>query len=221
MNAEQLRTIYNERYGTTDDRQDRWSCTDPTQAKQIAQAILRFVGKTEAQGMKVLDVGCAKGVITEAFRQNNCDAYGLDYADVAVQIAQQRFPACHFWHMDGFNPTLPSSHFDLILMRGFSGINTNDMDSVVKLIRTYLPFLVPKGVLVISTTFGKPNQSDSSWQSWHKAELHKLSTLITDATIKLHLGEISSTWQAQLVARLSFALGRRKILPLWVAIQVQ
>jgi 2-polyprenyl-3-methyl-5-hydroxy-6-metoxy-1,4-benzoquinol methylase len=101
------------------------------------------------RGLSLLDVGCAKGHLTEAFRRLGFEAHGLDYADVAVERAGRDFPDCSFRHMDGFNPEY-AERFDVVVCRGFSGANTHDLDFVAAFSNKYVELLNPGGFYVFA-----------------------------------------------------------------------
>jgi SAM-dependent methyltransferase len=126
----------------------------------------------------VLDVGCAKGHICEAFRQAGLEAHGLDYSDVAVEKATKLFPACRFYHMDGMNPEFDRK-FDLIFMRGFSGCNTLEIGNVAALCNRYLGLLQPGGSFVLgySTDFsGRHRPGDTV--CWSRRQIDQLNAQV-------------------------------------------
>jgi len=176
---ELLRNEYNMNYSKPI---DRWSCHDLNQAKKIiSQVLVQLVhyGLIMRKGLKSLDVGCAKGHITEALRFAGFKSFGLDYSDVAIQIASENFSNCHFIHMDGFNPTLDTT-FDLIFCRGFSGANTHNLDFVAEWAKKYIHSLSPGGyfILAFSSCFSGKEDPGETVVNWSMAEIDKLSTML-------------------------------------------
>ncbi len=175
---EALRQEYNEHYRRPF---DHWSCHDPAQAAEIVALVRRQMSALAGPpipGASVLDVGCAKGHICEAFRQAGWEAHGLDYSDVAVARATALFPACRFHHMDGMNPRFDRA-FDLVFMRGFSGCNTLDLEAVAALCNRYVALLRPGGFLVLgySTDFsGRHRPGDTA--CWDQRQIDRLHALL-------------------------------------------
>ena len=175
---EALRQEYNDHYRSSI---DHWSCHDPAQAASIVALVLQRLsvfGGAPARGGSVLDVGCAKGHICEAFRQAGLEAHGLDYSDVAVEKATKLFPACRFYHMDGLNPEFDRK-FDLVFMRGFSGCNTLEIGNVAALCNRYVALLKPGGFLVLgySTDFsGRHRPGDTV--CWSQRQIDQITAQV-------------------------------------------
>ena len=145
-NIEKIRENYNRNYSQ---KRDRWSIHDLKNANKIIGYILKKTSiNTQNSIPYALDVGCAKGHITEALRLHGFKAYGIDYSDVAISIAKQNFPSCTFYHMDGFNPNFKEK-FDLILVRGFSGTNTHNIDFIADFSKKYINLLKKDGIYII------------------------------------------------------------------------
>ena len=175
-NAEFLRQEYNNSYSQP---YDRWSCIDTKKAQTIVQETIKQIAKYEVPTRKinkVLDVGCAKGYITEAFRLAGFEAHGLDYSDVAIELATKNFPLCHFQHMDGFNPNY-EINFDLIFVRGFSGCNTHNLDFVADFSNRYINILNPGGfyILAYPSNFSGSEKSGET-VNWSWPEMERLTT---------------------------------------------
>lgn len=203
--AEALRREYNEHYQRPI---DHWSCDDLAQAREIVTFVLRHRPAGAPPPHSALDVGCAKGHITEALRLGGLEAHGLDYSDVAIATAKRLFPACTFHHMDGFNPRFERT-FDLMLMRGFSGCNTTDMAAIANLVNKYLQFLNPGGcfVLAYSTDFSGHHRPRDT-VCWSSSQVEALSAKI-DA-VRVRAATIPSRhWLRSLKIRVARLLGRR------------
>lgn len=73
-----------------------------------------------AAGMKVLDVGCGRGEIIRHCAQLGADAFGIDYAPVAVAMSQSVLGAgggkTGVGQADAKNLPFPSNYFDRVLM---------------------------------------------------------------------------------------------------------
>ena len=176
-NLEQTRNLYNKNYLQ---QKDRWSIHHMKKANRIVKIILKATKiKPKDNHLSALDVGCAKGHITEALRQNNFKAYGIDYSDVAVEKAKNNFPKCEFLHMDGFHPQFKNK-FDLILVRGFSGANTHDTGQIADFTKQYLKLLNREGVYILGfrTNFRGYEKEDEKMANLTFNEIHEVDQRI-------------------------------------------
>jgi SAM-dependent methyltransferase len=148
MDAEKLRSTYNQ-YFSAD--QNRWSSTDKAKTIRVCKKTFSWLKKSgfKKSTPKVLDVGCAMGFYTESFRLLGSRSTGLDYSEVAIAQAKKRFPECKFVQMNGFDPKF-DENFDLIFCRGFSGVNTHDLEFISGWVNKYMTFLNPGGFFVLS-----------------------------------------------------------------------
>lgn len=149
MDAEKLREIYNARFTK---QTDAWTTSDRRKTQRTTQKILKWLSKAglSTTTPRVLDVGCADGNYTEAFRRLGCVSTGLDYSEVIIAQAKEKHPQCTFLHMNGFEPELTST-FDIIFCRGFSGFNTHDLAFIAAWANKYITHLNPDGFLVIGS----------------------------------------------------------------------
>ena len=74
-------------------------------------------------GMRVLDVGCGRGEIVRHCAELGADAYGIDYAPVALDLARRTFAAAQHLagkmgaaRSDAKRLPFPSNYFDRVLM---------------------------------------------------------------------------------------------------------
>jgi len=185
--AEYLRREYNDNYSGT---VDRWSVHGMQRAQRITHAVLKRLDRAGFglyPGMRSLDVGCAKGHISEALRLAGFESWGLDYSDIAVQQATENFPHCRFVHMNGFKPSF-DRRFDLILVRGFSGANTHDMDFVADFSNRYIELLKHGGFYVIgfnSDFSGREKPGETA--NWSMEEIDCLSEKLHAETVDFFL----------------------------------
>jgi 2-polyprenyl-3-methyl-5-hydroxy-6-metoxy-1,4-benzoquinol methylase len=149
MDAEYLRDIYNKRF---QQKTSAWTTSDRKKTYSTTIRILswlRKAGLTE-KNPTLLDVGCADGNYTESFRLLGCTCTGLDYSEVIIEQAKQKYPQCSFIHMNGFEPVLETV-YDIIFCRGFSGFNTHDLDFIASWANKYIKSLKPGGFLVLGS----------------------------------------------------------------------
>jgi len=181
MDSEQLRHKYNEAFKSP---VDKLSVNCPTLAKNIALSMIKKLPKNlkSEKKLKLLDIGCAKGFISEAFRVAGFEVHGIDYSDVAIDISKKQFPKCRFTHMDAFNPSFDEK-FDVIFCKGFSGSNTHDIKFVADFSNKYIDFLNEGGVLIISSisNFRDEINPTKTWRYWNYNQINELSGLIKNA----------------------------------------
>jgi SAM-dependent methyltransferase len=148
MDAEKLRDTY-DRYFSGD--KNKWSSTDKRKTIKVAKATLGWARRLGFKKINptLLDIGCATGFYTEAFRLEGCISTGLDYSTIAIEKAKAQFPACNFVQMNGFEPEF-EQQFDLMFCRGFSGTNTHDLDFIASWINKYLKFLATGGFFILA-----------------------------------------------------------------------
>lgn len=178
MDSESLRHHYNEAYKSST---DIWSATNPNVCKNLALQLIKKLpdGLKRKKELKLLDIGCAKGFISEAFRVAGFNVHGIDYSDVGIEMAKKQFPKCRFTHMDAFNPVFDEK-FDVIFCKGFSGCNTHDMGFVADFLNKYVELLNENGVLIISSrsNFKDKINYTKTWNYWSFKEINELSALI-------------------------------------------
>jgi len=148
MDAEKLRSTYNV-YFSGD--KNKWSSTNLAKTLKVCRQTLQWLKNVgfNKSNPRLLDVGCATGFYSESFRQLGADVTGLDYSEVAIQQAQKNFPECRFVQMNGFEPVF-NEKFDIIFCRGFSGVNTHDLDFIASWINKYLVYLNKGGFFILS-----------------------------------------------------------------------
>lgn len=148
MDAEQLRSTYN-KYFSVD--KNKWSSTDKKKTLKVAERTLKWLRKLgfKDQAPGLLDVGCATGFYSEAFRLLGFKVTGLDYSEIAVEKAKGRFPSCTFVQMNGFDPAF-NEKFDVIFCRGFSGTNTHDLNFIAGWINKYARLINENGFFILA-----------------------------------------------------------------------
>ena len=188
MDAEELRNEYNKNF---DQSNDTWSIVNSSQSDKIARNLVRYL-RTQGYHVRhsdqpkklILDVGCAKGYITESLRKQGFEAHGLDYSSVAVSIASTNFPGCHFFEMNGFEPDL-SEKYDVVFMKGFSGTNTHNLDFVSEMVDKYLDQMHESGwfILAYSTNYSGI-ESNGETANWTRKEMLTLSEKLKKCSYK-------------------------------------
>lgn len=82
---------------------------------------LDFLTTLIEPGLKVLEIGCSNGFITEYIHDHTgSEIMGVDFSEVAIQQAQERtknkLSSLNFKCIDFKNQSLPDDHFDIILL---------------------------------------------------------------------------------------------------------
>ncbi|MEO7989846.1 MAG: class I SAM-dependent methyltransferase [Chryseolinea sp.] len=186
MDAEGLRSTYNTYFSSG---KNIWTSNDLRKTEKVARRTLEWMRDLgyKKSNLQILDVGCATGFYTEAFRLQNCHVTGLDYSEIVIEQARQKFPACEFIHMNGFEPSF-NRKFDLIFCLGFSGANTHDLEFIAGWINKYMPYLSDNGFFVFgySSDFsGK--EKEGAIVNLSRMEICTLVTLINGKHRATHL----------------------------------
>lgn len=185
MDAEKLREIYNNRFQHTT---RGWTTADRRKTQVTTQRVLAWLIKEglRKKNPALLDVGCANGNYTEAFRRLGCEATGMDYSEVVVRQARELYPHCTFLHQNGFSPALTTS-YDIIFCRGFSGFNTHDLEFIASWANKYIHGLSENGFLVLgfSSDFsGREKESETANHTYN--ELQQLIPLLKAEFIQIY-----------------------------------
>lgn len=72
------------------------------------------------QGGKILDLGCGIGGFTKQIKlwRPDCEVYGIDFSEVAIQINKDKIPNINFLCEDVESGlSLPDNFFDVVFMR--------------------------------------------------------------------------------------------------------
>lgn len=140
---------YNEFYSQAD-----WS--HPSISKGVARVELYFkMGalyneRLASRSLPVLDVGCGTGFYTHCLRLAGFEANGLDYSEVAIQKARQKWDnSIRFFQGDGNDLSQYAGQYDIIFARGLSLYNTSDCKIIGQLTNHYLSVLRPEGIVMV------------------------------------------------------------------------
>jgi ubiquinone biosynthesis O-methyltransferase len=79
--------------------------------------ILRELYRNELKGLKILDVGCGGGLMTERFAELGANVTGIDPTDRAIEIAKRHLPNSLFDKVTYLNADISEINdiFDLVL----------------------------------------------------------------------------------------------------------
>jgi SAM-dependent methyltransferase len=139
-----------------------------TQGEHLSRRLSEAFGVAQiTPGMKVLDVGCGRGEILRHCAQMGAATYGVDYAAVAVRMAQD--VAAHTGHVyraDAKHLPFPSERFDRVLM--FDIVEHLHQWELHQALLEAHRVLVPGGKIVIHTA---PNR-------WYDAYAYPLVRLV-------------------------------------------
>lgn len=111
--------------------------------KRKACLLLKLAGFFRQSNIRVIDIGCAKGELVQAFFDCGCDAYGVDVSGQIVLEAQKKGLNCYHGHFE--NSPFPNEYFDLIVsIEVFEHIAL--LETIINKIKQTLK---PNGVFII------------------------------------------------------------------------
>lgn len=128
----------------------------------------------------VLEIGCGEGIMAQRIGTHHYESYlGTDVADVAIQLAEQRFGdvRTHFEAVD-MNEFHTDKTFDIII---FNEAIYYLKPMVDKLVTQYVPMLKPDGLLIISMNTGPHADSERKWAEIEQAFAVVDSSLVETA----------------------------------------
>lgn len=98
---------------------------------------------------KILDIGCGKGYITGAIKDNfpDADVSGFDYSLTAINHAANKFPGIDFCVADAYSPPYCQNYFDVIICNNL----WEHVPDPLYLLSSIKKVLKPNGFLIIST----------------------------------------------------------------------
>ncbi len=164
-------------------------------------------------GMKVLDVGCGRGEILRHVAKLSARAYGIDYAEVAVQLsraATKNEPApVGVYRTDAKRLPYPSGTFDRILMFDVvEHLYPWELNAALKEARRVLK---PQGMIVVHTA---PNRWYDRYAYPLVRSVRRLQgkkypanprALNVEANVEVHVNEQSIMSLRQYLRRAGFA----------------
>jgi ubiquinone/menaquinone biosynthesis C-methylase UbiE len=102
-----------------------------------------------AQGLKVLDIGCGEGFITNEIKKTfpSFDVYGLDYAVSAIKYAHKNFTDVNFIVANAYHPPYQDHSFDIVICNNLY----EHVPDPLYLLKQMGRVLKPNGVIIIST----------------------------------------------------------------------
>ena len=128
-----------------------------TQGERLSRRLSAALAVAEVTpGMKVLDVGCGRGEILRHCARLGAEAYGIDYAPVALDLAQQvvfgeeQFPGkTGVAQADAKSLPFPTNYFDRVLM--FDVVEHLFQWELENCLAEVKRVLKPEGVFIVHT----------------------------------------------------------------------
>ena len=136
------------------------------------QFLLRWMGIPNRQ-QRILDLGGGTGEYSMMLQQMGHDVTLYEISQVAIDHA----------HKLGVTKTVcadflgepPKEQFDVVLVKGFSPLNTDDQEEFDRLLDAMVAMLAPQGVVLYWSTTDMTGQwSDSGWFNWQVTDLQEL-----------------------------------------------
>jgi SAM-dependent methyltransferase len=134
--------------------------------------LLRWMGFPKTQ-QRVLDLGGGTGEYSMMLQQMGHDVTLYELSQVAIDHAR-KLGVTKTVCADFFGE--PSTEqFDIVLVKGFSPLNTDDQEKFDKLLNAISTMLAPGGVVLYwSTTDMTGHWSNSGWFNWQVTNLNEL-----------------------------------------------
>ena len=131
--AKPLQLAYSELQAEMLDEQGR-----RRKAAKILAVLRHFLGRENFSGLKVLDIGCSAGFISDEFRLAGADVVGLDIDEPGLEKAKQRFgDHVEFIAAPGDTIPLPPQSVDVVVFNHIYE-HVPDPDAVMAEIRRVL-----------------------------------------------------------------------------------
>jgi 2-polyprenyl-3-methyl-5-hydroxy-6-metoxy-1,4-benzoquinol methylase len=147
----QTKEYYEQLYRKRADPWDYYSAAEQAKYNRMIEMAKRF----QPSPLRVLDVGCSLGCLTEKLADYAPDVYAFDIAESAVQRTQERCDRLksktnfHVELGDAVHPNHPNAYFDVIFLGDVIGNLPNEQDQHLA-IRNTLALLQPDGILILT-----------------------------------------------------------------------
>jgi ubiquinone/menaquinone biosynthesis C-methylase UbiE len=120
------------------------------------------LGKYTLVGEKVLDSGCANGILLDVLKDKKIDYFGVDISGKLIEIAKKKYPEAKFQVTDALNLSLPDSSFDKVYSISVLH-NIPSQDFQLQYLKEIARILKPKGLLIMRV-----------WDFWKRRDGWKL-----------------------------------------------
>ena len=110
---------------------------------QIEQELAKLVEE------RVLDVGCGSGRTMKYFQENDIEAIGIDFSELAIE-ASKRFGVKNCILMDAMNLEFPENSFGTVTLLG-NGLGLCGWEDSWKMLQGLSKVVRPKGLLISSS----------------------------------------------------------------------
>ncbi|MEZ6047568.1 MAG: class I SAM-dependent methyltransferase [Planctomycetaceae bacterium] len=111
--------------------------------------LLKQASKSFSEPMKILDLGCGEGHITQLILKEfpGSEMTGLDYSLTAIKYAQAHFPEIDFCVGDAYEGPYAEGYFDVVVCNNL----WEHVPDPMHLLREMKKFLKPGGYIIMST----------------------------------------------------------------------
>jgi 2-polyprenyl-3-methyl-5-hydroxy-6-metoxy-1,4-benzoquinol methylase len=169
---------------TAEDLRRRYSSENRTRQRELLKELAR-----EAQGRKLLDVGCGEGQLPQTAQGEGWDAVGIDLSETAVRLCRERGISAS--KTDFFDSSLDHQHFDAIVMSEL----IEHVPTPARFLKRAEELLAENGILYLTTpNFGSlaRRMLDEAWSVIHPEHIgyFERSTLRAMASEQTGLREI-------------------------------
>lgn len=120
-----------------------------TRRFELTIDMIESIVSSGTQQLRILDIGCGEGHITEAIRQKipGSNVTGLDYSISAIKYAHRNFPNIEFVVGDAYNCPYPDGYFDAVVCNNL----WEHVPDPLYLLSVVRRVVKPGGHIVIST----------------------------------------------------------------------
>lgn len=176
--SKDISAAYNEFYATTDWKENK------LHTRLYVKSLLNLIRRLYKQKIfSVIDIGCGTGIYTYTFSRFVPTVCGIDFSEIAVKKAQEKYPEVNFECRDASYLIL-NKKYDLVFSKGFSLFNTTDFAQTCSILKSWNNSLSNNGVIVIQSRTDFSQKSPSNWYYHTEDEIETMFN-IPDLNYKL------------------------------------
>ncbi len=133
--------------------------------------------------LKVLDIGCGAGRVSEMFIDREIEYYGIDISEELIRIAKKKYPKAHFLVGDATNLPYQSDTFNIVV--SIATIHhIPSKETRQKFLDEMYRVTKPEGWAFVET-----------WYFWNKTEYLKRIVKSFFSNNSLHFGDFYRPWK--------------------------
>jgi len=152
---------------------------------------------------KVLEVGCASGVLTIYIARSGCIPTGVDFSSKMIELAKINNSGIDFSVANVLDLPFETDFFDVVIAASLINIVSDKSKAIDELSRTckkggMITILVPsakfndKDLLALQSSLGNSGFSDAAMDAWHRLAPKMKTSDITDLFKQAGLTELTT-----------------------------